>query len=219
MPGTFPREKFWTVQVSKVVSGAITPILRGLPQRIIAKGGTHDRRGEGSDRIGPEVLLKDQEVTPRGWLHRNPWKVRLVFLGGSTTECLHMEDDHRFPCQAGTVLERRTTLAVNSYNGGMAGNHSLHSIDALLNKVLPLRPRIVLMMHNINDLVILMHEGSFWNNNPSRSLIEVIGSYHVFRAVKNLLIPNLFEKIRTLRHRTPDEFQRVRGRKLSSTKP
>jgi len=144
--------------------------------------------------------------------HENP-DVTLVFLGGSTTECLHMDDDHRFPCRVGTLLGRRSGLAVNSYNGGMAGNNSLHSVDVLLNKVLPMRPRIVVMMHNINDLVILLHEGSYWNENPSRSPIETIGSYHVIRAVKNLLIPNLYEKMRTLRRSTPDEFRSVRGRK------
>jgi len=144
--------------------------------------------------------------------HRNP-DVSVVFLGGSTTECLHMDDDHRFPCQVGSLIEVRSGLAVNSYNGGMAGNHSLHSIDGLLNKVLPLEPEVVVMMHNINDFVTLLHHRSYWNESPTRSVLEVIGSYHAFRAVKNLLIPNLFEKIRSLRQKTPDEFNRVRGRK------
>jgi len=144
--------------------------------------------------------------------HQNP-DLSLVFLGGSTTECLHMEDDHRFPCLVGTLLEERLGLAVNSYNGGMAGNHSLHSIDSLLNKVLPLEPQIVFMMHNINDFITLLHYGTYWNDSPSRSVLETIGSYHVFRAAKNLLIPNFYEKIRSLRRKTPDEFKRIRGRK------
>ena len=144
--------------------------------------------------------------------HSNP-DVSVVFLGGSTTECLHMDDDHRFPCQSGALIEERTGLAVNSYNGGMAGNHTLHSIDALLNKVLPLEPGVVVMMHNINDFVTLLHHGSYWNNSPTRSVLEIIGSYHAFRAVKNLLIPNLFEKIRSLRQKPPDEFKQVRGKK------
>lgn len=145
--------------------------------------------------------------------HEHP-DITLVFLGGSTTECLHMDDDHRFPCQAGALLEKKTGLEVNSYNGGMAGNNSLHSIDALLNKVIPLKPTVVVMMHNINDLVILLHEGSYWNDNPTRGPIEIIGVYHVVRTIKDLLIPNLYEKLRTLHHGTPDEFKRVRGRKI-----
>ncbi len=145
--------------------------------------------------------------------HADP-DVTVVFLGGSTTECLHMADDHRFPCQAGTLLEKKTGLKVNSYNGGMAGNNSLHSLDALLNKVIPLQPKIVVLMHNINDLAILLHEGSYWNANPTRGPMEVIGGYHVLRAVKDLLIPNLYEKLRALRHTTPDEFARARGKKV-----
>ena len=144
--------------------------------------------------------------------HRNP-DVTVVFLGGSTTECLYMDDDHRFPCQAGFLIEEGSGLAVNSYNGGMAGNHTLHSIDSLLNKVLSLEPQVVVMMHNINDFMTLLYYGSYFNNSPTRSVLETIGSYHSFRAVKNLLIPNLFEKIRSLRRKMPDEFKRVRGTK------
>lgn len=146
--------------------------------------------------------------------HQDP-DASVVFLGGSTTECLHMDDDHRFPCLVGSLLEERSGLAVNSRNGGMAGNHTLHSIDALLNKVLPLDPQIVVMMHNINDLVTLLHEGSYWNESPSRSVLEVVGSYHVFRAAKNLLIPNLYEKFRSLRRKAPDEFKKARGKKTT----
>jgi len=145
--------------------------------------------------------------------HGDP-DLTIVFLGGSTTECLHMDDNHRFPCQTGRLLERATGLKVNSYNGGMAGNNSLHSLDALLNKVIPLKPRVVVMMHNINDLVILLHEGSYWNNNPTRGPIEMFGVYHALRTVKDILIPNLYEKLRALHRGTPDEFKRVRGRKI-----
>lgn len=158
------------------------------------------------------LLIDDNGFIMPGAPHRDP-DVTIVFLGGSTTECLHMDDDHRFPCQAGTMIEQRSGLAVNSYNGGMAGNHTLHSIDALLNKVLPLDPQVVVMMHNINDFITLLHYGSYWNDSPTRSLLEVVGGYQAFRAVKNLLIPNLFEKIRWLRRKTPDEFRRVRGKR------
>lgn len=172
---------------------------------------SHEHAPELSGRSYRLLIDANGFIMP-GAAHRNP-DVSLVFLGGSTTESLHMDDDHRFPCQAGALIEERSGLAVNSYNGGMAGNHTLHSIDALLNKVLPLEPRVVVMMHNINDFVTLLHHGSYWNDSPTRSLLETVGTYHVFRAVKNLLTPNLFEKIRSLHRKAPDEFKRSRGKK------
>lgn len=172
----------------------------------------HEPALEQSGRIFRLAIDGHGFIMP-GALHQDP-DVTLVFLGGSTTECLFMEDNHRFPCRVGALLEGSTGLEVNAYNGGISGNHSLHSINVLLNKVLPLRPQIVVMMHNINDLMVLMHEGSYWNNNPTRSIIEVIGGYRVFRIFKNLLIPNLYEKMRAIRFRPPDEFARVRGRKI-----
>lgn len=95
----------------------------------------------------------------------------IVFLGGSTTECLYMDEDDRFPYQVGRLIERDLKLKVNSYNSGKAGNNSLHSIDILLNKVMFINPDIVVMMHNINDLIILLFEESYWNNNKMKSPI------------------------------------------------
>ena len=59
----------------------------------------------------------------------------------------------------------------NSYNSGVSGNNTLHSIDILLNKAIPLEPDIVVLMQNINDLIILLFEGDFWNHNPYRGVI------------------------------------------------
>lgn len=95
----------------------------------------------------------------------------IVFLGGSTTECIYVTEDVRFPYLAGRLIEHKTLKKINSCNGGVSGNHSLHSIDILLNKVLALQPQAVVMMHNVNDLVTLLYMDTYWNDNFSRSLI------------------------------------------------
>ena len=96
----------------------------------------------------------------------------IAFLGGSTTECTYVDEDNRFPYLVGRLLERRTRLKVNSYNAGRSGNNTLHCINVLLNKVVNLKPDIVVLMDNINDLAILMYEKTYWNTNPSRSPIQ-----------------------------------------------
>jgi lysophospholipase L1-like esterase len=159
-------------------------------------------------------------------VHEHP-DLTLVFLGGSTTEDIYDDENNRFPYLAGHLLEESTGLRVNSYNAAKSGNDSLHSLDVLLNKVLPLKPDLVAMMHNINDLSILLFEKSYWNRNPSRSpLIEkkpdwrTVGKNleETFQLARDLVVPNLYAALHRLLHAEgksqADEFHQVRGQKI-----
>jgi len=155
--------------------------------------------------------------------------ITLAFLGGSTTECRYVEEEHRFPYLTGVLLEQAFHIKVNSYNAARSGNHSLHCLNILLNKVLPLKPNIVLMMHNINDLMILLYEKSYWNANSARPVIFDINreiESNFIRIIRDRWLPNLFRSLhnldKTLRLlRKPkraatngDEFAQVRGQPL-----
>ena len=105
-----------------------------------------------------------------------------------------------FPIWRGACSKRQTDLKVNSYNAGRSGNNTLHSLNILLNKVVNLKPDIVVLMENINDLAILMYEKTYWNTNPSRSPIQerlptfkTVGQdlRQTFYLVRDLTIPNL----------------------------
>ncbi len=104
-------------------------------------------------------------------IHENP-DVKIVFLGGSTTECLYMEEKERFPYLVGRQLEQALGKTVNSYNGGKSANETQHSINILLNKVIPLKPKVVMLMENINDLVILRSQGSYWYPDSLKSHVQ-----------------------------------------------
>jgi hypothetical protein len=177
------------------------------------------------DGIGPPECLAKKE-----WLFRtdengfvSPSKIHdcpdlsIVFIGGSTTECRFMDEHDRFPFLAGRLIEQKTGKKCNAYNQGVSGNSTMHSNDLLLNKIIPLRADIVVLMEDINDAITLMYEGTYWNSNPSRSLIMVNNpqSMHsLFQNLKNLLIPNLYARIGGLINAGPDEFARLRGKKL-----
>ncbi len=163
-------------------------------------------------------------------IHAHP-DLALVFLGGSTTECTYVSEDCRFPYLAGRLLEEQQHLKVNSYNAGRSGNNSLHSINVLVNKVIPLHPDIVVMMHNINDLAILLYEKTYWNRHPSRSPIiekpptlKTVGKdlEEMGRLLRDLAFPNLSQELHKLWHFSlrshADEFQEVRGQKISIDK-
>jgi lysophospholipase L1-like esterase len=179
-----------------------------------------------------EYVLESDEngfIRPSA-VHEAP-DLTIVFLGGSTTECFHMDPEERFPYLAGRLLEERLGLKVNSYNGGVAGSNTLHSIDAFLNKVLPLAPQAVVLMHNANDLTILLYEGSYWNQHWKRSPLVVVrhregeGKKALpvrLKLVLRTLFPHLQRRVALLRARAggepapedADEFAHLRGTTL-----
>lgn len=119
-----------------------------------------------------KVILRTDEdgfIEPSA-VHARP-DLKIVFLGGSTTECLYLPEQNRLPYRAGRLLEKRLGITVNSYNAGVSGNHTLHSLNILINKIFPLEPDAVVLNHNHNDLVFLIHMGSYWRDHPTRSLI------------------------------------------------
>lgn len=120
-----------------------------------------------------------------GKVHENP-DVNIFFLGGSTTECEHVKELERFPYLTGRILEKQTGKKINAYNAGKSGNNSIHSINNLVNKIVPLRPNIVVLMHNINDLSTLLYEATYWNENKSRSNLSCFSkSKENLRSFKN----------------------------------
>lgn len=104
-------------------------------------------------------------------IHPEP-DLKIVFLGGSTTECLYMDEEQRFPYLVGRQLEKQLNKKINTYNGGVSANESMHSLNILMNKVLPLKPTAVVLMHNINDLVILRSQGTYWYPNSLKSHVQ-----------------------------------------------
>lgn len=159
-------------------------------------------------------------------IHRQP-EVTLVFLGGSTTECMYMEENHRFPYVAGRLLEQATGRQVNSYNAGISGINTQHCLNLLLNKILPLNPQIVVLMENINDLSTLLYEKTYWGENSPRGTIisqkssalkEIEKTLHLLR---DRLIPNLSREIKEhFQIHTPvDEFFHLRKQKIAIDKP
>ena len=158
--------------------------------------------------------------------YANP-DMSIVFLGGSTTECRYVDEEHRFPYLVGVLLEQQTGIKINSYNAARSGNHSLNSLDILLNKVFPIKPDIVVMLENINDLTILLYESSYWNRNSSRSVIFDINKEidaNFFKMIRDRYIPNLAmamhkfdNSLRLLwkpNKKRSDEFAKIRGKHL-----
>lgn len=98
-------------------------------------------------------------------VHQKP-DLKVVFLGGSSTECAFVEESSRFPYLAGRIIERNTKLKVNAYNSGVSYSNSFRSINILLNKILPLKCHIVVIMFAINEVNSFLFEGGYFGNDP-----------------------------------------------------
>lgn len=94
----------------------------------------------------------------------------IMFFGGSTTECVFVRDSLRFPYRVGSLLSDSLKREVVVLNVSMSSNHTFHSVSNLIHTCLPYRPRVAVLMHNINDLALLSKSGSYFDAPPGRGL-------------------------------------------------
>lgn len=139
-------------------------------------------------------------------VHKDP-DVTVAFLGGSTTECMYMQEQERFPYLVGRQMEQALGLKVNTLNGGASGNHTMHSVLALLGKVLPRNPQAVVFMECINDLNFLIAVGNYWSKHGTRGIIYD----KEYGPVKSFLIEHFMHR-EVLVAKTDDEFAAQRGK-------
>lgn len=145
----------------------------------------------------------------------------ILFLGGSTTECRYVNELKRFPYLSGRFLEqddKYKNAKINTINSGVSGNNSMHSINLLLNKSLKRKPKIAVLMHNINDLSSLLYMQSYWGENEYRSLLVEDKSKRLnFEAIPyslGRLFPQISSRIRSLIP-VKDEFKNIRGKQIN----
>jgi hypothetical protein len=167
-------------------------------------------------------------------IHQKP-DLTMIFLGGSTTACHFVGEKNRFAYLAGHLLEKETGLKINSYNSGVGGSYSLHSINILVNKGIPLKPDIAIMLHNINDLTILMYEESYYHDEFKKGATSNIVVFKPALTTKNLidhLSPHVYQGMKDLernirrtffpkKHHSyqKDELAYLRGKKIIINQP
>ena len=125
--------------------------------------------------------------------------ISLVFLGDSVTAELLVDEDKRFPYLTGVLLEKDMGIKINSYNASRTANNTLNTLDILLNKIIPIKPDIAIMMHNNNDVAIMLYEKSYWNNSPTRRLIFDVNEHilnNFFKIMRDKFIPNISRELR-----------------------
>ena len=84
----------------------------------------------------------------------------IAFLGGSTTECLAVREDLRFPALVSELLSV-DGLKINTLNVARSGSNMHDCINVLLNHVVADRPDMAVLMEGSNDVGYLRHDGDY----------------------------------------------------------
>jgi lysophospholipase L1-like esterase len=116
-------------------------------------------RTDGRSYIQPSNMIEDPDV-------------KIVFLGGSTTECGALDEEKRFPALVGEMLRDQGIRAL-TLNVSRAGNTVHDSLNVLLNHVVEDEPDVVVMMHAANDIGVLSRDGSYDSRNGGASTMQV----------------------------------------------
>jgi lysophospholipase L1-like esterase len=119
---------------------------------------------------------------------------KILFLGGSTTECNEIPEPLRFPAVVERLL-REHGLDVIALNAGVRGHTTQDSINALLNHPGFRSANVVVLMHNINDRLMLGlrgdYDASLGNDAPTTGravlhsaggLVTAVWNYIVYRS-------------------------------------
>lgn len=143
----------------------------------------------------------------------------IYFLGGSTTECLYVDEDKRFPILVEKNIENKLSMKLNTYNSGVSGNNSFHSIDIILHKIIPLNPDYIVLMHNINDIhMYIDNKDGYWGNVEGKSLIIKEKDKLVLGEIVKKLFPEIRKVIRNAYYKyfpkKLDELASMRGKKI-----
>lgn len=116
----------------------------------------------------------------------------IYFIGGSTTECLQVDQNKRFPYLVQENL-RKESLKVKTINSGISGSNSYLGFLSFLTKGAKTNPDYLVLMYNVNDITQLSITGSYYENINDWSLIKKdkhIGFKGLMRNIKDQFFHN-----------------------------
>lgn len=154
-----------------------------------------------NDAVGPVDNQYTLEIDANGFIapsirHAAP-DMEIAFLGGSTTECLYVRPEKRFPVLVGDILEERTKLKINAINAGKSGNHTMHSLLNMIGKVVPRRPRYVVLMNATNDVGWLSGHGTYWFDKKGIGMVQHRdqGTTQMLQDMRERTFPRTFKRL------------------------
>jgi lysophospholipase L1-like esterase len=88
----------------------------------------------------------------------------IIVLGDSVVECMFLHEGRRLSDRCELALRRRG-IAARVRNGGASGTTSLHLLNMILAKIVPLRPRALVILNGVIDIDVSLKSGGFWSRD------------------------------------------------------
>lgn len=105
-----------------------------------------------------------------GCQSKNKDAEKWVFLGGSFVESLFVQEGGRFTDILQNKLHEES-LDIQVLNGGYSGSTLLHTVNSVINKVLPLKPAKLVVFVETNDSRCLRQKEGYWTKDKQLSPI------------------------------------------------
>jgi hypothetical protein len=156
-------------------------------------------------------------IGPKDLMNKND-SIEILFFGGSTTECLFVDEEKRFPYLVGEILSKKIGKRLIVRNAGVSGKNVMTSTLDLICRGIPLHPRIIVLMENINDLSQLMYAGSYYKGPTTRAFFSESKPertyYKMLRALKNIFFPNIYRILKSKTGHETTTFDEWEGWRL-----
>lgn len=144
--------------------------------------------------------------------------LKFTFFGGSTSQCLFVDENKRMPEAVARAVERKTGMKVNVWNCAAGGTHSYHTLNVFNNLAVNLNSDYAFFYGNLNDISTLIHYGTYNNPNIDKGLFFTIDGYQRKNFISNTgILPHTVDAIKTAFRLKPevDDFNDVRGLSLT----
>jgi lysophospholipase L1-like esterase len=178
-----------------------------IPERVLRLRINHARTDHFVDRSAidpqrPTVRFRTDErsyILPSRRFEKPDMTV--AFLGGSTTECMVVQEELRFPARVSYLLESRG-LKVNTLNAAKSGNTIHDSINVLLNHIVEDKPDIMVLMEASNDIGVLQSQSYRSRMGETESFSQAIR--FGLQKASTIYFIGLFRKWATTSEQRPD---------------
>jgi lysophospholipase L1-like esterase len=154
---------------------------------------------------------------------RNKEKNKIIFVGGSITECNDVDEMFRFPYLTGKNLADKYGLVFDTLNYGVRGHTTQDSIVLLMYFHRYYEPQYLAIMHNLNDLSRLRSNLTYKESNKKPSIRQyAIDAIEYMRYKLNLafLAVKFLEQHKIIKvrfpgdHRPPTYIQKIVKEKI-----
>jgi len=116
---------------------------------------------EGLRYMADQILFRTNNMGFRGpylAMPKPPEECRIFMVGGSTTECLYLDERATITMQLQRYLQEQypDSVMIRVYNAGKGGDRSFDHVAMITQRIVHLDPDVIILFCGLNDLLAAM---------------------------------------------------------------